>query len=173
MKRRKFLQLAGGAVITWPLPVLAQQATNLPLVAVLSAATEQIAASRVASIREGLKQAGLTEGRDYALAPRFANGDYARLQELVKELNGLKPRVYVAVGGGITPIHQLAPNTPLVFTSIALDPIASGWAESYARPGGMITGMVQNAVGGWETVLAKLLGYLREVVPNLTRTRDH
>jgi putative ABC transport system substrate-binding protein len=100
---------------------------------------------------------------------RFANGDYVRMQEYVRELDGSKPRVYVVMGGGVSLTHQLAPNTPLVFTSIAVDPVAVGWAESYAKPGGMITGNVQNALGGWESVFTKLLGFFKEVVPNLTR----
>ena len=169
MERRKFLQLAGGAAMACPLPALAQLSANLPLVALIGAGPEQVATARVASLREGLKQAGLVEGRDYRLTLRFANGDYARLQEYVKELDGSKPRVYVVLGGGVGLTHQLVPNTPLVFTSIAVDPIAVGWAESYARPGGMITGNVQNALGGWESVFTKLLGFFKEMVPNLTR----
>ena len=170
MERRKFLQLAGGAAMMCPLPALAQQSTNLPLVALIGAGPEQVAAARVASLREGLKQAGLAEGREYRLTLRFANGDYTRLQQYVKDdLDGSKPQVYVVLGGGVGLIHQLAPKTPLVFTSIAVDPVALGWAESYARPGGMITGNVQNALGGWESVFTKLLGFFKEMVPNLSR----
>src|SRR5688500_11355894 len=101
MERRKFLQMAGGGAIAWPLPAIAQQVAGPPLVAVLGLQTEQVAASRTASLREGLKQAGLVEGRDYRLALRFANGDNARLLEYVRELDGAKPRVYVNIGGGI------------------------------------------------------------------------
>ena len=169
MQRRKFLQLAGGAAMACPLPGLAQQSANLPLVALIGAGPEQVATARVASLREGLRQAGLVEGRDYRLTLRFANGDYARLQEYVKELDGSRPRVYVVLGGGVGLIHKLVPNTPLVFTSIAVDPIAVGWAESYARPGGMMTGNVQNALGGWQSVFTKLLGVFKDMVPNLTR----
>ncbi len=169
MERRRFLQLAGGAATMWPLPALAQQGANLPLVALIGAGPEQVATARIAALREGLKQAGLVDGRDYRLALRFANGDYARLQEYVREMDGAKPRVYVVMGGGVVLTHQLAPNTPLVFTSIAVDPVALGWAESYARPGGMITGNVQNALGGWESLFTKLLGVFRETVPNLKK----
>src|ERR1043166_4882895 len=169
MERRKFLQLLGGTAMAYPLPTLAQQSSALPLIALIGAGPEEVATARVASLREGLRQAGLVEGRDYRLTMRFANGDYVRMQEYVRELDGSKPRVYVVMGGGVSLTHQLAPNTPLVFTSIAVDPVAVGWAESYAKPGGMITGNVQNALGGWESVFTKLLGFFKEVVPNLTR----
>jgi len=49
--------------------------------------TEQLATARSANIREGLKQAGLIEGKDFVLTQRFADGDYARLPEIAKELD--------------------------------------------------------------------------------------
>ncbi|MCG2632562.1 ABC transporter substrate-binding protein [Bradyrhizobium sp. WYCCWR 13023] len=169
MERRRFLQLTGGAAMAGPLPAWAEVGANLPVVALIGAGPEQGATARVGSLRDGIKQAGLVEGKDYRLTMRFANGDYARLQEYVKELEGSKPRIFVVLGGGVALVHQLAPNTPIVFTSIAIDPVAIGWAESYAKPGGLITGNVQNALGGWEGVFTKLLGFFKEMVPNLTR----
>ena len=168
MRRREFI--AGiGAATAWPLAVLAQQAANLPLVAAISVSNEQIAITRSASIREGLKQAGLIEGKDYVMTQRFADGDYARLPEIAKDLAGLKPRVYVTVGGGPMFIHKQVPNAPVVFTAIAIDPVTYGWVESYARPGGMTTGNVQNAMGGLESLMSKQFQFFKELVPNLTR----
>jgi putative ABC transport system substrate-binding protein len=168
MQRREFIGLIGGAA-AWPLAAQAQQAANLPLVAVISSAGEQLATTRSASIREGLKQAGLIEGTDYVLMLRFSDGDLARVPEIVKELDGLKPRVWVTLGGGPRPIHKQVPNAPVVFTGIAIDPVAYGWVESYARPGGMTTGNVQNAVGGLESMMSKQFQFFKELVPNLTR----
>lgn len=166
MKRRDFLGVLGGAAAAWPLAARAQQAANLPLVAVIGLATEQITITRSASLREGLKQSGLIEGKHYVMTLRFADGDYARLPEIVKELDGLKPRVYVTFGGTI---HRLVPNAPLVFTGVAVDPVTQGWVESYARPGGMVTGNVQNAIGGLESLMSKQFQFFKELVPNLTR----
>jgi putative tryptophan/tyrosine transport system substrate-binding protein len=95
MKRRKFLQLVSGATIAWPLPALAQHGASLPLVAVIHPFTEDVATERIAALRLGLKQAGLIEGTHYSLALRFANGDYSRLPEFARELDALKPRVFV------------------------------------------------------------------------------
>jgi putative ABC transport system substrate-binding protein len=168
MQRREFIGLIGGAA-AWPLAARAQQAANLPLVAVIAMSTEQLVTARSASIREGLKQAGLIEGKDYVMTLRFADGDYARLPEIIKDLDGLKPRVYVTVGSGPKPIHRQVPNAPVVFTAIAVDPIEYGWVESYARPGGMTTGNVQNAIGGLESLMSKQFQFFKELVPNLTR----
>ena len=143
----------------------------LPLIAVIIPFTEEIAAERTAALRAGLKQAGLVEGTHYALALRFANGDRSRLPELVKELAALRPRVFVAAASAVSvfAIRKEAPDTPLVFTGIAADPIALGWAQSYAHPGGMMTGNVMNAVGGEEALTTKRIGFFKELAPNLTR----
>jgi putative ABC transport system substrate-binding protein len=171
MKRRQFISLVGGAAAL-PLKALAQRgAANLPLVAVLIPFTEDLATERTTALRLGLKQAGLVEGTDYALTLRFANGDWSRLPELAKELAAFKPRVFVVVASGtaIAAARKEAPDTPLVFTGIAVDPIAYGLAESYARPGGMMTGNVMNAMGGEESLATKRIGFFKELVPNLTR----
>jgi putative ABC transport system substrate-binding protein len=171
MKRRKFLQLASSATIAWPLPALAQHGASLPLVAVINPFAEDFATERIAALRLGLKQAGFIEGTNYTLALRFANGDYSRLPEFARELDALKPRVFVAFASTdtIAAVRKQAPNTPLVFTSIAADPIALGLAESYARPGGMITGTVMNALGGEDGLVSKRIGFFKELVPRLTR----
>jgi putative ABC transport system substrate-binding protein len=170
MRRREFISLVCGAA-TWPLKASAQQAANLPIVAMVTPFTEDNAVERAAPLRLGLKQAGLTEGTHYALALRFANNDYSRFPGIAKELDALKPRVFVvnASATAIAAVRKQAPDTPLVFASIATDPIAAGWAESYARPGGMMTGAVMNAVGGEESLTSKRIGFFKELVPNLTR----
>src|ERR1700731_1707120 len=170
MRRRQFISLMCAAT-TWPLKASAQQGANLPLVAVIIPFTEDIANERTSALRLGLKQAGLVEGTHYSLALRFANGDYSRLPELARELDALKPRVFVVTASAtaIATTRKQAPNTPLVVASIAADPIALGFAESYARPGGMMTGTVMNAVGGEESLVSKRIGFFKELVPNLTQ----
>jgi len=171
MKRRKFLQLAGGASLAWPSLALAQRGAGPPLVAVLSPLAEDTATERSVALRAGLKQAGLVEGTDYALALRFANGEWSRLPELAKELAALKPRVFLvaATQSGLVAVRKEAPEIPVVVTAFAADPIALGFAESYARPGGMITGNTMNAVGGEEALTTKRIGFFKELVPNLAR----
>ena len=171
MRRRAFIKMLGGAAATWPLKALAQQAANLPLVAIITPFTEDNALERAAAIRLGLKQAGFIEGTHYVLALRFANGDYARFPQLARELDALKPRVFVVTAStdAIAVTRKQAPDTPLVFAGIAADPIAAGFAESYARPGGMMTGAVMNAVGGEESLTSKRVGFFKELVPGLTR----
>ena len=49
MKRRTFLQVVAGAAMAWPMRVTAQQDVKLPLVAVLYAGLEAVAAPRPAA----------------------------------------------------------------------------------------------------------------------------
>jgi len=50
-----------------------------------------------------------------------------------------------------------------------MDPVQRGFAQSYARPSGMVTGNVLNALGGEDTVAEKRISLFKELVPRLTR----
>ena len=169
MRRRAFLQAAGSAVISWPIQARAQKDTKLPLVAVLYPGTEEAFKGRMAAVRNGLKDEGLVEGRDYVFEVRFANGNYSLLPNLARELDALKPRVFVAAAFAVRAVQNLQADVPLVFTAIAVDPVAAGLAQSYVRPGGIATGNVMNAVGGEESLTAKRLGFFRDLVPDIQR----
>ena len=91
------------------------------------------------------------------------------MSQLAMELDTLNPRVFVTLGFGAAPAQRVNPDIPLVFANVAADPIALGWVQSYAHPGGMITGNVMNAVGGEETMTQKRIGLFKQLVPSLTR----
>ncbi|MBV8392294.1 MAG: ABC transporter substrate-binding protein [Alphaproteobacteria bacterium] len=139
------------------------------MIAVLVPGTSKFAAERVASIRQGLKEAGLAEGSHYRLEARFANGDFERLPGLAIELAALKPRLFVASAAAAVAVHETLPDMPLVFCSYALDPIKAGFAQSFVRPGGNATGNIMNAVGGEEALTQKRIGLFKELVPDLKR----
>jgi putative ABC transport system substrate-binding protein len=167
MRRREFLKLSGVAAIALPWPALAQK--ELPLVAVLVPGSADFARLRIDALRKGMKEAGLTENVNYAFALRFADGVFDRLPGLALELAALKPRVIVASAAASTAVHKTVPDLPMVFCSVAVDPIKLGFAQSYVRPGGNATGNVMNAVGGEEALTQKRMGFFKELVPNLKR----
>jgi putative ABC transport system substrate-binding protein len=84
---------------------------------------------------------------------------------LAKELVALQPDVILA---GTTPvtaaIAKEASTTPIVFVVVS-DPVGAGFVGSLARPGGNVTGFINEeaAMGG------KWLALLREVAPRFTR----
>jgi putative ABC transport system substrate-binding protein len=166
--RRGFLHLAGSAIVACPPSAKSQQGSTLPVVAFLVPSGASVAKVRVESLRKGLQEAGLLEGTHYAIALRFADGQRDRLPQLARELHALRPAVFVA-GGTFTAALDLEPRPPLVFTAIAIDPMEWGIAESYARPGGMVTGNVLNALGGEDSIAEKRISLFKELVPGLTR----
>jgi putative tryptophan/tyrosine transport system substrate-binding protein len=154
--RRGFLHLAGNAIVAWPLSARSQQGSNLPIVAVLLPATFEVAKIRTEAIRKGLQEEGFREGVHYVVELRFADGQRDRLPGLARELQLLRPAVFV-VGGSLLAALELQPRPPMVFTAIALDPVEWGIVESYVRPGGMITGNVLNALRGEDTIAENAL----------------
>jgi putative ABC transport system substrate-binding protein len=169
MRRREFIGLLGTAALSFPRLGYAQTKTNLPVVALLIPQIPERAQDRVAALRKGLQEAGFIEGTNYSLAMRSTGGDLNRVPQLAKELGALTPHVFVVMGHGVDLTRRAFPEVPLVFTGIAADPIALGWAQSYSHPGGMITGNVMNAAGGEASMTRKRIGLFKELVPGLTR----
>jgi putative ABC transport system substrate-binding protein len=171
MRRRGIIRLIGTAAVGFSPRGYAQTNTSLPVVGVLMLykPDAEVVRPRIAAIKNGLQDMGLIEGTNYSLAPRFASGDLDRVPSLTKELAALNPRLIIIIGYGVMTVHKLLPEMPLVFTAIAADPLSMGVAKSYARPGGIVTGNVMNAVGGEETVTQKRIELFKQIVPNLTR----
>jgi putative ABC transport system substrate-binding protein len=169
MRRREFIGLMGTAALGFARPAHAQTNPDLPLVGVLVPRTLEPAKDALAALRIGLQEAGFVEGTNYSFALRFANGDLDRLPSLAKELGALKPRVIAASSVAARAVRNALPEIPLVFTSISIDPVATGLVQSYARPGGMVTGNVTNAMGSEEALTEKRMGLFKELVPGLTR----
>ena len=72
------------------------------------------------------------EGAHYVVELRFADGQRDRLPGLARELQLLRPAVFV-VGGSLLAALELQPRPPMVFTAIALDPVE--WGIVKATPG--------------------------------------
>jgi len=125
-------------------------------------------------LREGLSELGYVEGKNYVFIQRYAAGDRSRLQEFASQL--LQLRVDVIATGStevVQTIQKMSRQVPIVMTSVS-DPIGSGLAKSYSRPGGKVTGMTL-----FSTDLAtKRLDLLMQAIPGLTNVavlveRDH
>ena len=166
MRRRDFLQLGSGAAVAWSMPAWAQQVSSLPLVAVLLPGSTEGVPERIAAVRKGLQQEGLAEGIHYTLVVRHADGQLGRLPALAKELEAMKPAVFVAAATAVFAVNKLRPEPPMVFTAVSIDPIEHGLAKSYAKPEGMFTGNVMNAQGGEDAIAQKRIALFRELVPN-------
>jgi len=121
--------------------------------------------STIDGLRDGLKELGLAEGRQYALLVRDGRGDLALVEAAARSLEGEKVDVIVAITTSVTLAAKRATRSvPLVFY-VGTDPVSSGLVESFRRPGGRLTGIY-----GQSTALAgKRLELLKEMVPKLRR----
>ena len=157
--RRDFL-IAVGALLTLPLAAEAQQAARLPRIGVLLAGS---GGTVFDNMREDFRQLGYVEGRTAVIEWRTWEGKPERLAEAVAEIMRLRPDVIVVGGSEATKAFKAATQTiPIVFSGPSY-PVEEGLVESFARPGGNITGVTL----AQSDHVAKLLQVLRDVVPAL------
>jgi len=165
MKRREFITLLGGAA-AWPLGARAQQ-TAMPVVGVMSPLSVATAARNIAALRNRLRELGYTEGRNINIEYRFGDGLAERFPVLVADLVALKPAVIV-VGStaGILAARKVTWTTPLIWFGSVDDPVALGLVESFARPGGNVTGFL---LSNDASMVGKRLELLRDAVRGFSR----
>ena len=86
MRRREVLAALGGAAAWRPRPARAQKPPARIGFLASGAAASINGAYQIRTIKQGLRNAGLTEGRDYIFEPRFAEGNADALAGLAGEL---------------------------------------------------------------------------------------
>jgi putative tryptophan/tyrosine transport system substrate-binding protein len=166
MRRREFITLLGGAAAAWPLTARAQQGERVRRIGVLMhlAADDPEGQARHAAFLQGLEQSGWSAGRNVRIDTRWGASEADR-RRYAAELVALAPDVILASNSQSTLALQAATNTvPIVFANVT-DPVAAGFVESLARPGGNATGFTLFEYG----ISAKWLELLKEVAPGVTR----
>ena len=158
LRRREFITLLGGATAAWPLAAGAQQ-PKVPVVGLLSGVSfEGPYAVPVASIRQGLQEAGFVEGRNLAIEYRTADGQYERLPELATDLVRRLVTVIVDIGASISKLTKAAASTiPIVF-AMGSDAVEVGVINHLDSP--QATGMSATAAS-----VSKRLELLLELRP--------
>jgi putative ABC transport system substrate-binding protein len=112
----------------------------------------------------GLRELGYAEGKNVMIECRTSFGK-GELPELAAELVRLKVDVLVVEGTkGTLAAKEATKEIPIVMVYVG-DPIASGIANSLARPLGNITGLSANL----NEMIKKHLEILREAAPRISR----
>lgn len=119
----------------------------------------------VDGLRDGLRELGFEEGKQYALLIRDTSGDLRAVSEAARQLEREKVDLIFAVGSSVAVTSMKATRSvPIVFNAGA-DPVAAGLVSNYGKPGGRVTG-----VGTQSRELApKRLQLLKEIVPSVRR----
>jgi len=113
------------------------------------------------SLVEGLRERGYVEGKNLELVRRYADGQPARVRQIASELTSLKLDAIVTTCTPTTTVMEKATqSTPLVMAAVS-DPVGAGLIQSYARPGGNITGLATQ----FEDIVGKMLELFVEAVP--------
>jgi putative ABC transport system substrate-binding protein len=120
---------------------------------------------RYAAFLGGMREFGYTEGRNFAVEPRFADGDARRLPELAAALVRAKVDLIVASGTPANLAARKATATVPIVITLSVDPVADGLAASLARPGGNVTGLTTLSA----ELSQKHLEILSAVLPQLSR----
>jgi putative ABC transport system substrate-binding protein len=172
MNRRQVLVFLGGATPTaasfWPLAGRAQQAAATRRIGMLMgmAESDPLGKSYLAAFRRGLRELGWIEGRNLGIEIRWGAADPSRFGGLAKELVALRPDLLIGAQSslGVAALLQETRAIPIVFI-IASDPIGSRFVESFAHPGGNVTGFTNLE----SSVASKWPQLLKEVAPSTTR----
>lgn len=158
MRRREFI--AGCcASAAWPLAARAQQQARTYRVGLLASRPIGEGEERRKAIREVLAAHDFVEGRNLLFEPRWGDS----LSENVEALKAARVDVIITFGYPASlAAKTLAKDVPIVCSG-AGDPVATGLAQSLARPGGNLTGVTELAT----ELSAKRLEILKEAVPHL------
>ena len=121
--------------------------------------------ARVGAFLQALALAGWTIGRNVRIDTRWVATDAASLRTHAAELLALAPDVMVAHGAGpVAALLQATRTVPIVFPIVG-DPVAAGFVDSLARPGGNATGFMNFEF----SLSGKWLELLKEITPGVTR----
>src|SRR5258706_3809915 len=142
IKRRDVITLLGGAAVApsllWPLAARAQQGERVRRIGVLLPATadDAVFQARVAAFLQELALLGWIISRNMQIDIRWASANASEIRRHAAELAALKPDVILATGDStMPPLLEATRTVPIVFP-VVVDPVANGYVDNLARPGG-------------------------------------
>lgn len=164
MRRRDFIG-STAAMTLWPVLAAAQTATAPPKIGYVYVGPAELTSSRVDLILSGVRASGLSLQKA-EMVVRALGRDPAGLAPLIREVLDRQVSVFVAAGPAALKLAaQATRSIPIVAYDFETDPVAGGYAQSIARPGGNVTGVfldLPDFSGKW-------FEFLRECIPSLRR----
>lgn len=119
----------------------------------------------IAGLRDGLIELGYREEVDFILGVRFTQGDISELPAAARQLVAFgADLIFVDGDDAARAAQQATAKIPIVFASVS-DPVALRSVDSFARPGGNVTGVTDLEI----KLGPKRLQVFQEMIPDLKR----
>jgi putative ABC transport system substrate-binding protein len=119
----------------------------------------------VDGLRDGLRELGLEQGKHFTMEIRDTKGDSKAVDEAARSLERDKVDLLYAVATSVTiRVRGATADIPIVFCAGA-DPVALGLVDSFAKPGGRLTGVHFLSTD----LTPKRLEILKDILPKLRR----
>jgi putative ABC transport system substrate-binding protein len=168
VRRRDFIKAIVGSAVAWPRSALGQPRERIRRIGVILGLSDRDPQGQlnVQALLKGLRERGLNEGQNLKIDFHFGAATPDTLQKAVTEALATAPDLIIAQGTAVTAaLHQHTRTVPIVFTVVS-DPIGSGFVQSFAHPGGNITGFTNFLE---PSLAAKWVELLKEVAPRVSR----
>jgi putative ABC transport system substrate-binding protein len=153
-------------LLALPISARAQQPKKVPRIGYVSASGDsKNPGSQVEAFRQGLRDLGYIEEKNILVEYRYAEGKSDIIPSLVAELIQLNVDVLVlGPQPAIRAAKQATKTIPIVMVTTQ-DPVAAGFVDSLARPGGNITGLTRLS----RELSGNRLELLKEAAPRISR----
>lgn len=152
MERRQFVGWAGRAIalsalsLALPALSLAQQPDRVYRLGVMGFGELDAVRKTLNPFLGVLAQAGFTEGKNLQIELRVAPSESLPLDAVAAELVAAKPdAIFVPSNPGAAALKRATSAIPIVLVTGA-DPVALGLIQSFARPGGNLTGVTSLSI---------------------------
>ena len=166
MKERIFVLVISSFVLGAVNSARAQQTTKtIPRIGFISSTALLERLTHVRRIPQRLRELGYVEGKNLLIEHRYAEGRLDRLPMFVHEFVQQKVNVIVGANNVVIRAAKEATKTIPIVMVTSIDPVAAGYVESFARPGGNITGLTHLS----RDISAKRVELLTELLPRMSR----
>ena len=165
VSREIFVWLTVTVLLTTVLPAEAQQPKKVFRIGFLGVSSSSAYSGYIDAFRKGLRDLGYVEGQNIAIEYLYGDGKSDRLADLSANLIRLKVDVILVSGSlAIGALKNATKAIPVVMTSVE-DPVAQGFVDGLARPGGNMTGLTNLA----PELSGKRLELVKETLPKIDR----
>ena len=163
MRRREFITSLVSTVTAWPFAGLAQVASKVYRIGILST-DKPLPEPIFDAIVRALASHGYMPDRNVALELRASGDHWEQLPQLANDLVASNVDVILTFSCPAAVATKNATTTiPIVVTESGGDPVATGLVKSLSRPSGNVTGVSDMAI----ELAPKRLEVLKAIVPTL------